>query len=92
MARMVKATVEGSWGRYWYVRLAVPNAGRITLASFGSDKLKARSFRDAWNVKYALDFNADVLQDRIDYRELLRNAADLAKTSEPRGWLWKRKQ
>ena len=79
MARMVKATVEGSWGRYWYVRLAVPNAERITLASFKTGS-RARSFRDAWNARYALDFNADALQARIDYRGLLHNAEQLKRS------------
>ena len=80
MARMVKATVEGSYyGRYWYVGLVVPNAGRITLASFKTGS-KARSFRDAWNAKYALDFNADALQARIDYRGLLRGAEALKRS------------
>ena len=79
MARMVKATVESSkWGLYWYVRLAVPNADRLTLASFKTGS-RARSFRDAWNAKYALDFNADALQARIDYRGLLHNAEQLKR-------------
>ena len=83
MVRRIDATVASScWGRYWYVRLAVPDedggSEKITLASFRTS-FKAHSFQKKWNARCGLDFNADVLQGSVDYRQLLHDAAALEK-------------